>query len=71
LERRRDEGQGFPVPLLLLYAERDPVVPPEIGEQLAALIPSADYRTMPAASHFAHIDAPERFVDAISPFLEV
>lgn len=71
LEHRRNEGLEFPVPLLLLYAERDPMIPPEIGVQLAELCPSAEYETIADASHFAHIDAPERFVEAISPFLKV
>lgn len=69
LEHRRQEGLEFPVPLLLLYAEDDPMVPPEIGAELADLMPGAEYRTMADASHFAHIDAPERFVDDISSFL--
>ena len=69
LEHRREEGLAFPSPLLLLYAERDPMVPPEIGARLAELIPSADHRTMTDASHFAHIDAPDRCVDEILRFL--
>lgn len=70
LQGRRDEGLDFPVPLLLLYAEEDPMVPPEVGESLSELIPSAEFVTMQNASHFAHVDAPERFVRHVLDFLE-
>ncbi|MFB6264509.1 MAG: alpha/beta fold hydrolase, partial [Bradymonadaceae bacterium] len=66
LERRRDEGEGFPVPLLLLYAERDPVVPPSIGEQLADLVPDAEYQTLERASHFAHVERPDEVTGVLS-----
>lgn len=69
LRHRREEGLGFPVPLLL-YAEHDPIIPPEIGEQLAELIPDAEHRTLEHVSHFAHIDAPGRFVEDALQFLE-
>ncbi|MFB6263906.1 MAG: alpha/beta fold hydrolase [Bradymonadaceae bacterium] len=70
LERRRDNGEGFPVPLMLIYADRDPVVPPSIGERLAELIPDAQYETLPRASHFMHVDRPEAFCERILPFLD-
>ena len=38
------------------------MVPPRVGEQLAALIPSAELTWMEESSHFAHVDTPERFV---------
>jgi pimeloyl-ACP methyl ester carboxylesterase len=59
----------FPIPLQLIYAERDPVVPPIVGEKLRALIPAAEFVQLPNASHFAHVDAASRFVDAALPFL--
>lgn len=69
LEHRRDQGLGFPVPLLLLYAEHDPVVPAEVGEELTELIPGAEYRCVEDASHFVHVDAPEEFVERSLAFL--
>jgi pimeloyl-ACP methyl ester carboxylesterase len=59
----------FPIPLLLVYAQRDPVVPPIVGQRLRALVPAAQFIELADASHFAHVDAPERFVAAIEPFL--
>jgi pimeloyl-ACP methyl ester carboxylesterase len=60
----------FPIPLLLVYAERDPMVPPAVGERLHALVPSARFVRLADASHFAHVDAAERFVEAIGEFLD-
>lgn len=65
LEDRRREGRSFPAPLSLLYAERDPMVPPEVGRRLAELIPDADYRTVPRASHFLQVDRPDYVVDYV------
>jgi pimeloyl-ACP methyl ester carboxylesterase len=61
--------RGFPIPLLLVYAERDPMVPPIVGDRLHALVPDAQLIRLAEASHFAHVDAAPRFVEAIEPFL--
>ncbi|MHC9292957.1 hypothetical protein ACRCUN_10840 [Mycobacterium sp. LTG2003] len=34
LEQRRMQQQPFPIPLMLLYASQDPLVPPVVGERL-------------------------------------
>jgi pimeloyl-ACP methyl ester carboxylesterase len=59
----------FPVPLLLLYAERDPMVPPRFGDLLAERIPEARLVRLAEASHFAHVDAVERFLPPVLDFL--
>lgn len=61
----------FPVPLMLLYAHEDPMVPPEVGRRLHALLPSAAWVEIEGGSHFMHVDAPEKFLDAALPFLGV
>ena len=63
-------SQGFPVPLQLVYAEQDPMVPPVVGDRLRALRPDADFVQLREASHFAHVDATDRFVAAVLPFLK-
>jgi pimeloyl-ACP methyl ester carboxylesterase len=74
LERRlsalRKWGKPFPVPLLLVYAEEDPIVPPEIGSRFAELIPSARLVRLPQASHFAHVDAPQEFARVALDFFD-
>lgn len=67
---RRDAVQSFPKPLLLVYADEDPMVPPRFGAEFARLIPSARLVWMSEASHFAHVDATDRFVDIVLPFLK-
>jgi pimeloyl-ACP methyl ester carboxylesterase len=69
LEARRARGEAFPVPLLLVYAATDPIVPPWIGLRLHALLPGAGFVRLDRASHFAHVDAVDRFVPAVLPFL--
>ncbi len=59
----------FPIPLQLVYAERDPMVPASVGDRLRALVPAAQFVRLAEASHFAHVDAAARFVAAIEPFL--
>jgi pimeloyl-ACP methyl ester carboxylesterase len=68
-ELRALPGGRFPVPLTLIYARRDPMVPPEVGTELAKLIPSAKLVWLEEGSHFAHVDAPSAFLAAALPFL--
>ncbi len=69
LEARRDRAESFPVPLQLLYARQDPMVPPSVGERLAQLVPSAEMVWVEDTSHFMHVDTPQAFLDAALPFL--
>jgi pimeloyl-ACP methyl ester carboxylesterase len=68
--REQLRATTFPIPLMLVYAERDPMVPPAVGDKLRALVPAAQLVRLPDASHFAHVDAAPRFVSAIEPFLQ-
>lgn len=70
LAARRDRALGFPVPLLMLYAEQDPMVPPSIGRRLAALVPDARLVWLARTSHFAHVDSPERLAPIVTEFFE-
>ena len=63
-------ARPFPIPLQLVYARRDPMVPPVVGERLGALVPDAQVVWLEDASHFAHVDATDRFVATVLPFLE-
>ena len=70
LARRRDRGQGFPVPLMLVYACEDPIVPPAIGPRLHALVPDAAFHWLERSSHFAQVDSPDRLAALLRPFLD-
>ncbi|MBL9024107.1 MAG: alpha/beta hydrolase [Myxococcales bacterium] len=63
------ERAELPVPLQLLFVKKDPMVPPRVGRQLHALIPGAEMVWLEEASHFCHVDAPDRVVRAVMPFL--
>lgn len=69
LTQRHAQQQRFSVPLLLLYSRLDPLVPPETGERLHALIPDARLEWLSEASHFAHVDSPERVAALLIDFL--
>lgn len=64
-------GGRFPIPLMLLYAKEDPMVPPVVGQRLHELLPSATFAEVDEGSHFMHVDAPERFLEKALPFLGV
>jgi pimeloyl-ACP methyl ester carboxylesterase len=66
LEQR---GARFPIPLQLVYARRDPMVPPAVGDRLSRLLPTAEMVWLENASHFAHVDAPAEFLRVALPFL--
>jgi pimeloyl-ACP methyl ester carboxylesterase len=61
--------ETFPIPLLLVYARQDPMVPPWVGDRLKAVVPAATLTWLEDSSHFAHVDTPERFVTAVRHFL--
>jgi pimeloyl-ACP methyl ester carboxylesterase len=70
LARRRDGGQGFPMPLMLVYSCEDPVVPAAVGPRLHALVPDAQFHRLERSSHFVQVDRPDRLAALLSAFLE-
>jgi len=70
LQRRRDRGERFPMPLALVYAREDPTVPPENGPKLHALVPDAEYHWLDRSSHFAQVDSPDRLAQLLAGFLD-
>lgn len=69
LRERRAAGEPFPIPLLLIYSRQDKMVPPRIGEELSALIPSTEMRWLERSSHFAQVDTPEAILDLATGFI--
>jgi haloalkane dehalogenase len=56
-------------PLLMLWAEHDPVLPPRAGEAFAAALGRPPPRPVPAAGHFLQEDQGERVGAAIADWL--
>lgn len=69
--RRRGEGgtkNPLPCPVKIIYAKKDRMVPPSFGPKFHADLPQSELVWMDDASHFLHVDAPERTVAEITKF---
>ena len=53
----------------ILNGEYDWASTPESGEELAAMIPGARYRTMHGLGHFPMSENPEKFLSEVRPVL--
>lgn len=56
-------------PALLVYGEKDTVVPPKTGRALAAAIPDSDLVLLPGLGHLAHELQPDQVHPLIDAFL--
>lgn len=59
----------FARPLLLLAGTADLTVPPAESARVHALVPGAEFRTLPGLGHLMHEERPEEFAVAIREFL--
>jgi pimeloyl-ACP methyl ester carboxylesterase len=67
LSKIRD-GNGMLPPVRLFWARKDAVVPPAFGLKYQELLPTAELVWFDRASHFLHVDDPERTVREIMRF---
>ena len=58
------------VPTLLMWGERDPIIPVEHGYTANDEIPSSRLEILPGAGHFPYRDDPRRFAATLSEFIE-
>jgi pimeloyl-ACP methyl ester carboxylesterase len=58
------------LPVLLLHGRQDMTFPAALADQAAALIPAAQAVVLGDAGHMAHIDQPERWLAAVTEFLD-
>jgi pimeloyl-ACP methyl ester carboxylesterase len=68
LQARAKDGPPLPCPVKVLYAKKDVMVPPSFGPRYHADIPGSELVWMDDASHFLHVDAPDRTVQEITSF---
>jgi pimeloyl-ACP methyl ester carboxylesterase len=54
------------VPTLLIWGERDPIIPVRHGREAHELMPHSRFEVFPRAGHFPFNDDPERFVSVVS-----
>jgi pimeloyl-ACP methyl ester carboxylesterase len=58
------------VPFLLVWGERDPIIPAEHARAAHRLVPGSRLELFPDAGHFPHLDDPLRFVRLLIDFME-
>jgi pimeloyl-ACP methyl ester carboxylesterase len=58
------------IPFLLIWGERDPIIPVEHGRTAHQQVPGSRLELFPNAGHFPHLDDPLRFVQLLIEFIE-
>jgi pimeloyl-ACP methyl ester carboxylesterase len=58
------------IPFLLVWGERDPIIPVEHARAAHRLVPGSRLEVFPDAGHFPHLDDPLRFVRLLIDFIE-
>jgi pimeloyl-ACP methyl ester carboxylesterase len=58
------------VPTMLLWGERDPIIPVRHGRAAAELIPGSRFESFDRAGHFPHRTDPRAFVECLADFIE-
>lgn len=67
---RRDEIQNIRNPTLLLYAENDRLTPPDMGQQVAALMPHAQITILPNSGHLMNLEVSDLFNQVVQQFIQ-
>jgi pimeloyl-ACP methyl ester carboxylesterase len=57
------------VPTMLIWGEKDRMIPIRHGQRAHEMMPHSRFEAMPGAGHFSHDDDPERFVALLSGFI--
>jgi pimeloyl-ACP methyl ester carboxylesterase len=57
------------VPFLIVWGERDPIIPLAHGQAAHELVPGSRLEIFPDAGHFPHLDDPQRFVRLLVEFI--
>ncbi|MEA2422338.1 MAG: hypothetical protein QOF55_1437 [Thermoleophilaceae bacterium] len=58
------------VPTMLLWGERDPIIPIRHGRAAQELIPGSRFESFPNAGHFPHRTDPRAFVSCLDDFIQ-
>jgi 3-oxoadipate enol-lactonase len=70
LEMTAADWSAVRSPVLVVSGAHDFLWPPEVGRDVAALIPNAQFEVMKDAGHFPHLQAPETLVRLARSFLD-
>ncbi|HUH87951.1 MAG TPA: alpha/beta hydrolase [Pusillimonas sp.] len=66
---RSTEVQAIRAPTLLLYGEGDRLTPPDMGRQVAALMPHAQMHIIKRCGHLMNLEAPDAFNQVVHQFI--
>jgi pimeloyl-ACP methyl ester carboxylesterase len=58
------------VPFLIVWGERDPIIPVEHGIAAQEIVPNGRLEILPDAGHFPHLDEPQAFLDIVCDFID-
>jgi len=58
------------IPFLIVWGERDPIIPVAHGRAAHAAIPGSRLEVFEDAGHFPHLDDPQRFLRALLTFID-
>jgi pimeloyl-ACP methyl ester carboxylesterase len=58
------------VPFMLIWGERDPIIPVRHGRAAHELVPTSRLEVFEDAGHFPHVDDPQRFLDVLLDFID-
>ena len=58
------------IPFLIMWGERDPIIPVAHGRAAHGLVPGSRLEVFPGAGHFPHLDDPLRFVRVLTDFID-
>jgi 3-oxoadipate enol-lactonase len=57
-------------PTLVISGRYDPINPPEAGEEIARLIPDAQFQVLEYSGHLPTVEEPDRLLDLVESFLD-
>lgn len=66
---RRAELASLNIPALVLGGSADAITPPELSEEMAALIPDAELRVLEGVGHLSPVEAPAMVASALLSWL--
>ena len=66
----RPELAGVKLPVLAVVGAQDEATPPAMSEELVGLLSDARLMVLDGLAHVPQLQAPERFLEAVLPFLE-
>jgi pimeloyl-ACP methyl ester carboxylesterase len=58
------------LPMLIVWGERDPLIPVRHGREAHARLPGSRLEIFPGSGHFPHLDDPERFAAVLLDFVD-